>query len=953
MYPYRYWKLLCLLLCFQLAAYKASAQVKYAFTQDTLLIKGGTTFANLLRLSNPYAETVTLVQNPSEKKLTKGLISLPDTLVLQGGQTRAFPLKYVADRQTININSQEFKVSLVALKAGLQVQKSALFITQLTEVKGLTIGTETDEVYLSQLSNQAQVMVRVANNSFVPLRFRLALSGVPDGLEFIGQTMNLTLAPGAQQLLPFLARNKTVTRVAPDFTVTIDALDDRNTIIATKMIRILNVTSSTRSGQGNDQFLGPLPNAVALRYASLSNDYSFYQLQANGNMNLGENTNLQYRANVDRITQGNKNGLNIYNSYLNLDTKYFGVRLGNIYENMDFQLSGRGAKVKANLKKAGVLSLYGIENQYMLYDQINTTFPSARIYALDYNLESVNQAQRLTAMHKHDPYTGLDAKQASWKGRFKLSKTQSLGLEGGYSTEKLYDLDTEVKKGYSAGLNYFLNTEDFAVNANGYYSSPYFTGIRRGQLNSELRLQRKFSQFSSLSVRGSVQMNKPRFQDLVNNDLNNTLNLGINKNAVYIYEVAYAAALDKFHVSGGPYYMGQQLSSSGYSASVPEYTDWKASSVRFSANLGYGGRLQGFDITADYGYTYLNTSQKPPAPFHSLKVTGSYTLPIVGFSGYAQLNPFYLSDVISYTPGTNYRIYSFGPNIHFTALKEKLNFRGSGMYNYYGFSKSSNYSATGSMRYMMKGNWAFTADVQYTLTKQVLPSDILNNINAVQNGAQPLPGDLRYNNRQVRVGVEKQFGRSGQHGSEKLELTYYEDHNNNGRRDTGEPAVPGVLVKINGDAALTNANGQVVFKDMRKEAYAVNITNTKGWSLQEPTSVFLNKSKKLDIPLVKTQALNGCLKVKEEKYAEGKPLLSGLKVNAVDANGQVHETLTDENGKFCFYLPRSKYSVYIETAGLPFSIENAKQEVLLQGTPVEMLTFIYKDQHRKIGVKRF
>jgi hypothetical protein len=45
--------------------------------------------------------------------------------------------------------------------------------------------------------------------------------------------------------------------------------------------------------------------------------------------------------------------------------------------------------------------------------------------------------------------------------------------------------------------------------------------------------------------------------------------------------------------------------------------------------------------------------------------------------------------------------------------------------------------------------------------------------------------------------------------------------------------------------------------------------------------------------------------------------------------------------------------VYIETAGLPFSIENAKQEVLLQGTPVEMLTFIYKDQHRKIGVKRF
>jgi hypothetical protein len=597
--------------------------------------------------------------------------------------------------------------------------------------------------------------------------------------------------------------------------------------------------------------------------------------------------------------------------------------------------------------------LYGIENQYMLYDQINEPFPSAKIYALDYALENPTLSNKLTAMHKHDPYTGLDASQVTVKNRFKLGRRQSFGFEGGYSTEKLYDSDRESEKGYAGGLNYLFNGEDFLLNANGYYSSPYFTGIRRGQLNSELRLQRKFTAFSSLTARASVQVNKPRFQDLINSSLNTTLNLGINRNAVYIYELAYAATLGQLHVSGGPYYMGQQLASSGYSATVPEFTDWTSSSARFSANIGYSGRVQGFDLTADYGYTYLNTSEKPPAPYHSLKVTGSYTLPVFGVSGYAQFNPYYLSDVVSYTPGTSYRLYSIGPNVHFSALQQKLNMRASGMYNYYGFSKSSNYSATGSARYMMKGNWSLTADIQYTLTRQVLASDILNNIAAVQNGGQDLPQDLKYNNRQFRVGVEKQFGRTGNKGSEKLELTYYEDHNNNGKREAGEPAVPGVLVKINSDAALTNSNGQVVFKDMKKEAYAVNITNTKGWSLPEPVSVFLNKSKKMDIPLVKTQALNGVLVVKAEKYTEGRPYLSGIKVTAMDANGQVHETLTDENGKFCFYLPRSKYFVYIETTGQPFSIENGKEEVMLQGTPVAMLTFIYKDQRRKIGVTRF
>lgn len=930
----------------------AHAQVTYSFKQDTLEIRGGNTFANLLQVTNPYPQKVILTQNKLAGNLVRGLISLPDSLVLNSGETRNFPLKYIADRQTININFQEFSLSLISSTVGVKVQKSAHFITRLSEVKGLTIGTESDEIYLSQLSNQAQLIVRVSNDGFVPIRFRLALSGIPDGLEFTGQTMNLTLQPGTQQLLPFLARNKTVTRTPPDFTVTIDALDDQNKALASKIIRILNISSSRRVGQGNDQFLGSLPNSVSLRYASLNNDYSFIQLQANGLMSTGESSNLEYRLNVDRISQAQVNGLNIYNSYLDYNTKHWGIRAGNIYENLDFQMSGRGLKLKGNLGTVGVLSVYGIENEYMLFDQINRSLPSAKIFAADLNREkSTQEGQRITYMHKHDAFTRLDADQITTKNRFKLSDDQTFGFEAGYSSEIRYDTGRGARKGFSAGLNYFLKNEQYIVNANGYYSSPYFTGIRRGQLNSEIRLQRQFDDINSISLRGTVQINQPKYQDLLNLELNNQLSLGINKNAIYVYEIAYSAHLGSFQLGGGPFYMGQQLATSIFSSEFPSYSNWRSSSARFSANMSYGGRVHGFSVIADYGYTYVNTSDRPPAPFHSLKINGSYTMPFLGFNAYAQFNPYYLSDVVSYTPGNNFRLYSFGPNVHFSALSGNLNVQASGMYNYYGFTRSNNYSALSSLRYSLKGNWTLTGDVQYAVTKQQLPSEVLNRPNP-GNLTELRRDELTYNNRQFRLGIEKQFGRKGQKGN-KLELTYYEDQNNNGKRDTGEQAVPGVLVKINTDAALTNSNGEVVFKDMKKEAYAVNIINTRGWSLPEPTVVFLNSNKHLEIPLVKTQALNGSVVMRNEKYTEGRPALSGIKVTAADNNGRVHETITDGDGRFCFYLPRSKYTVYINTEGLPFAIENGKEEVILQGKPVEQLTFIYKDQHRKIGVTRF
>lgn len=938
------WYSFFLIYCSLLFLKPATAQVRYAFTKDTVKIKGGLTFSNMLRISNPYPGRVVLVQQ--NKILHKGVIALPDSLVLQASETKNFPLKYIANRQTVKSDWQLFEVSLVSQKPGVAVQQSARFYTQLTDVGGITLGTEDNEVYLSQMTNQVQVVVRCANNGFVPVTLRLQLSGIPEGLEFTGQNMHFTLQPGAHQLLPFIARNKTGMRNSADFTVNIRALDGSNNELASKIVRIISVTSARSMGLNNEMASAVLPNSAALRYASNSANSSFYQLQSNAKLRLGKESSLEYSINADQYTQKNLRGLTIYNTFANLQTKDFGLKVGNIYENLDFNLGGRGLRANINHIGPGRLSVYGVENIYQLVNQIGFNPPAAKVYAVDYSLPVLAGGERrITALHSKDPYTGLEVNQASLKTNFNLNEGQVFGFEGGYSEEKQITNGNAEQPGFSGGLNYSLTRKAMQLNMTGYYGSPYFTGLRRGLIQSDLRLQHSIGKASTIMAHMNVLSSNPKYQS----QLNNPYNYGINKNAIYMYELGYGTSIGRANINVNPYFMEQRLIANNVVDAIPDNKDWKSSSVRLSTAINYSGGVQSISLAADYGYTYLNSSERPPAPFHSLKVNATYNISLLGISAYMQLNPYYLTDALSVSENKKYSLYSVGPNARFNAFKSALNVQFNAMYNYYGFTRSSNYTAIGNMRYFLGRHWALTADVQYAVTKQ-LPIMMVDAATLATAGTNE---SLYYNNRQFRLGIEKQFGSNQKESMKKLELSYYEDHNSNGIKDAGEPALAGVLVKINGEVALTNSKGIVQFDNMKKDAYKVSITNTKGWSLPEPTEVFLDKNKQLQVALVKTQALNGCIKVKSDKYLKDDIQLAGIIISATDENGRFYHTLTDDKGLFCFYLPRNKYTVFIETKGMPFSIENEKEEVLLQGPPVGLLTFVYRDEHRKVGVTHF
>ncbi|MNY40195.1 hypothetical protein D3C86_1749220 [compost metagenome] len=105
---------------------------------------------------------------------------------------------------------------------------------------------------------------------------------------------------------------------------------------------------------------------------------------------------------------------------------------------------------------------------------------------------------------------------------------------------------------------------------------------------------------------------------------------------------------------------------------------------------------------------------------------------------------------------------------------------------------------------------------------------------------------------------------------------------------------------------------------------------------------------------MKTRILKGRIKPIAGKYLQTNPELSGIRINAVDKESNTFTTLSDADGNFTFFLPLGNYNVTIPTAGMPFSIENPNQEIDLseKGT-VYLQDFNYKDERRKVGIKRF
>ncbi|MCF3110863.1 hypothetical protein LL912_18910 [Niabella sp. CC-SYL272] len=916
--------------------------VRYGFKYDTVSIRSGETFSNSIWIENSSNTEVLLFQTNFAASV-KGMLNLPDSIRLQGREKKWYPLKYFADRRTVHSNFQRFLIMLAPLQKDVTVQNAAFFTTHLQQIQGLVVDTDEPEIYLSQLSRQTSVPVRCYNNGLVPVSFHLDLSNIPEGLEFGGDINELTLAPGQQQTIVFTATNKLRNRTASDFLVLIRALDKAGNQLAIKNLRMMSMSSDKRLGLNQLSFSQSPPNTIGMRYLSVNQGLSAYQFQGNGSFFLPDSQQLRYRINADYITSPVQKGLNIYDTYIDYQSRKWGLRAGTIYDLLDFNLNGRGLKAGFKTSANRSLTFYGVENNYLLYNSLHYR-PQGQGYtfAIAYQDQTSSVKNKsLTLLQSSNTWSHINTSLLSGSITIPVGKSTYIGAEAGYSL--LHIKNADARSGVAGGLKIVHSNGRFRSYSYNYYSSPYYGGLKRGLLQLDNNMALDFGRNNTLFAAIRLLNNNPRLLYYFGNEYLSAASRYGNST----YEIGYGTRSGSWNIAFRPYYFTQ------YIQLQEKNENWKSASLRGKINLGYAYATHTFFLEADNGYTFQNTSQRPQAPFLSSRVNTSYKGQVLGFSAFAQLNSYYLTDALALDlERPKYTFLSLGPTAGFAVFQQRVSVNVGVTYNYSGYNHSSNYAVNGNLRWHLKNNWAVTADMLYGINVQPMAYNVTQG-----SGTSYDPGDpslpYRYNSRQIRVGIEKSFHNQRELQERKLELFFYADLNTNGRYDEGEPTAPGVQVRIDGTMAVTNRKGLVKFTGEKNKSYSVSILNNKNWSLLNSPEIVLTKNSRLEVALVKTELLTGKLVYVADKYADAPPPPAGIRVKAISKNGAVFMTLINEQGLFHLYLPEDQYLLSVDAGALGFTMLQENKMVQIRQQQQETVELKYTYRARKVEITQF
>lgn len=936
-----------LLCCLVQAKGQSGHEISYHFKTDTIAVEGEKTFSNWLVITNSSSLDAVLVRNGDHKFIDYAMLGLPNEMKVKAGQSATYPLKYFADAKTIQSNIQLFELKLKSATAEQKVQPAASFCVLLLNPGGLVLDAQSSEIYLDPLTNKADLQLRVFNDGLIPLTFQLDLTEVPKGLEFLGFKNTITLGPKAEQLLPFVAINKSKKNGPADFAVIIRALDLSGKQISVKRIRIMTL-SSNRNLVLDEQDISYYnrPNALSLNYFT-ANGSRALQMFGAGSMNLRDNKKISYNVNLNYAPLM-RGYLSSSGSYLAYENKFWGLKVGNIFENQDYNIFGRGVKGALFLDKEKTINIYALDNNPVLFSTRSLSYAGGSTFALEYtDRSSAKGTSNLMLVYNKDAYSLMNTGLVTGKTQVIKSHQENLVFGAGYSIQTLTK-DQNIRVGVGLELNYDIKYSRGNFTSANYFSSPDYGGLRRGVSYSENRVSFSIDRKNLLSARISLTDNRPNtFYKNYNDYVKMTSQSGNQ-----IFELGYERELGRWNFGLFPYYFGQQMRSRDDLVNAP-VNAWKSMSARLRLEVSYADVFQNIRLNVDNGYTYQNTSGLPPAPFFSSRINLSYRNNIFGFNSFYQQKSYYIFDALANRGGNNSSMFSAGPNVGIAAFKRRMSLTSSLMYNYYGYNGNENYAFNTYARFLLKGDWTLTTNVYYGLNRQQL----LNRYN-LQNGLDyserrnEYPDFSYFANHQVSVGIEKRFGRPANPNIKKLKITYFGDLNGNGIRDKGEEFIAGILVKVKELAAITNAGGSVEFSAPQGE-YEISVVSQGGWSTPGQNSIRLARDQKIEIGMVKTSKVSGIVQVQEEKYVKEKVNLAGLRIQAVGENGIIYSALCNADGRFNFFLPEGKYLMYVKEAPESLQILKGKQEIRVDKNQVQNVVFEVKDQQISVEMKEF
>ena len=905
----------------QSSAAQSTAQlVRYFFEIDTIDVGQGETFANRLHFENRSENPLVLV---TSNVASGALLALPDTVNLSAGESKVFPVKYLASARILHQTLQAFVAQYAP--PGKPAIPSAIFYTRVNNEGRVSLGLQEPIIYLQPGNNRLQIRLRLRNTGYSSVKISLALSSYPAGLQFSGQRSSINLSPGAEQLLDIEAIDLNAGKLASDYQITIEAKDASGDNLATNMLKVVRLDSRKVQRLGNGINNNFQSHTAAMDYTSLGNGFDFYSIRAAGNLAGADSVGLRYHLNLNYYQ--NQGALDIYETSLHYRSRHFAVQAGNINDNLDFPVYGRGLKGSFFLNKESSIDVYGLQNSYLLLPA-GAQHPAAHVYAGSYNYNpGLDRTAKANFLYSSNPETGISTYLTNGTMQLKLSDAQRLELRGGLSVEA--DLQ-ERSPGYASGVNYYHQAGNWDMVLHNYYSSSRYSGMQRGTLMLDERISYRIKPRTTVFVRYHRLDNTPDYA-------NKSVALFNYSSRTVSYEAGAFISLGRFNVGLRPYVLEQSLNRPEmlYMAA----TSLHSKSYRAELDLNYSLGRGNFMLQADYGYTN-RVSAESETTNSGLKLNANYSNSWFSFNSVIQTAPYYLSDEISYqsTKG-RYRMYAFGPGLRIEGFKSRLNLSSNYYLTYAGAGNGWNNTLNAQAGYRIPKNWEIKAQLAF-------------------NSYGRSSGNY---NLQTQMGIAKSFSRQTAPGNAKLELRFFGDDNGNGVWDKAEQALTDVVSSLNAAdksksislTTISGKNGQVSFANLEKESYILQVSQTGDRHLAEALNIPLSGNRKIAVPLIRSSWLKGRINLLKETYMASATTIEGLRIVARDANNKEFHTFTNEAGEFQMALPLNAYTLTADVDHTKFDVVNGVEMIKVTPGSTPDVELQLKDISRKVIVKQF
>lgn len=930
------------------------------FVKDDAVGSVNQVASNVLRIINTSGRRTIFRLDVAYPAGWRSMLDPEKVFNVANGDTLHVPVRIIPSKGSEgNVN---YFINATAITTSGIPLASAPWSMQITKVSNWFASMVDSEVYFPTDANEAEFRVNIRNsgnsNENVVFYFnpdvKLKVTDL-EGNEFPENAMRMNLPVDLDSTLTFKVFLNEEAKEDNFFTAgAINATkEDKVDYKLNVQIKDLANERSNWGGRVNvkklkkevkiksDYGTSTIPLKLQFNTYNVLSQFTNFSLDLSGDVDFGQDRFLRYYYQTI-ISSNSIVGTQFLGSYRFAEYRSpkYTVAAGDLGQNMELLLNGRGVKGTYRFDKVDVSGIYVARPQTgNVFNNLQSAGASAKYKSgKGWNAET-------QVVYQMDEFNQTNRKLVTAKGTYRFPNQSLAELKVGYSNEDHRATDangvdsTFVKPGLGLTGRYTGRFQNLSFSALLRYNSSNYSSQFRG--TKALNLNARYPLRNGTYVGVRVNMNE-RDPEIYSKGILFPIRF-FKRNS---YEARYG-----WQTTGGNFIVYPKVYDEEF---LDVRTLTTGAGITFSTNNSSRARFftrfySGFTKPKDYDIKpYLVTRWENVLRYKNLNFSARYY--------YGPYNV--LDNLRVIEDGINPQSFYLSTFANLNFHDARLSLRPMITMSYESVLARWRMNISPILTYYSKSGFEFTTQLEYFNIAQ--GESPLSSIN--DTGFQVF-NPFSQSNFFLRFGITKEFNiKKPGKKSHELEVIVFKDLNGNNIRDKGEEFEKNVIVKVGGETLMTDSEGNVIFRDLPQGEYLIEtelLTNTEGWFKSKGIELSLRSDQALYIPLKRGVQINGNVIIQQAQYSafgKGSVELDGVRVTAQSTTGERYYGVTGLDGSFRIYVPFGEYTISMNESAFDEQFQLAQKAYTLPVNNVGVnyqLTFYLIEKSRALNIRKF